>query len=142
MLDQVHFKKIYNDWIRPTLVIFLTFFEKKYNNWIKSKLSKSKFKWTGLFRSVYVITAFLFRKNFESTGWFLNFLSLKISLFFFRKTITYRTDVQRSTATKWLNAKRGYKKSVIKEANIRIIKLGIIFVGLPSPILNRMQVSY
>ena len=48
VLDQVHFKKIYNDWIRLTLVIFLTFFEKNHNNWIKCKLPKSKFKWTGL----------------------------------------------------------------------------------------------
>ena len=47
-LDQVHFKKIYNDWIRPPLVIFLSFFEKTYNNWIKGKLPKSRFKWTGL----------------------------------------------------------------------------------------------
>ena len=53
VLDQVHFKKIYNDWIRPTLVIFLTFFEKKYNNWIKCKLSKSRIKWTGLLSPVH-----------------------------------------------------------------------------------------
>ena len=33
---------------QPTLVIFLTFFEKKYKDWIKSKLFKSRFKWTGL----------------------------------------------------------------------------------------------
>ena len=39
--DQVHFKKIYNDWIRQTLVIFLSFFEKNYNNWIKCKLPDS-----------------------------------------------------------------------------------------------------
>ena len=48
VLDQVHFKKNYNDWIRPPLVIFLSFFEKKYNYWIKCKLSKSQTKWTGL----------------------------------------------------------------------------------------------
>ena len=48
VLDQVHFKKIYKYWIRPPLVIFLSFFEKDYNYWIKSKLPKSSFKWTGL----------------------------------------------------------------------------------------------
>ena len=58
------------------------------------------------------------------------------TIHFFRKTITYLFDMQKSTATEWLNAKRGYKKSVIKEANIRILKLEIIFVGLPSPILE------
>ena len=65
-----------------------------------------------------------------------DFLSLRIALFKETKTITNLTGVQRSTATKWLNAKRGYKKSVIKEANIRILKLEIIFVGLPSTILE------
>jgi hypothetical protein len=49
VLDQVHFKKVYNDWIRPTLLIFLTFFEKNYNNWIKCKLPKSRTKWTDLY---------------------------------------------------------------------------------------------
>ena len=44
---------------------------------------------------------------------------------------TYVTDVQRSTATKWLSVKGGYKKSVIKEANIRVLKLEITFAGLP-----------
>ena len=48
VLDQVHFKNVYNDWIRPTLVIFLTFFEKNYKDWIKCKLPKSRTKWTGL----------------------------------------------------------------------------------------------
>ena len=51
-LDQVHFKKNYNDWIRPPLVIFLWFFQKNYNDWIKVKLSKCQTKWTGL-RSVF-----------------------------------------------------------------------------------------
>ena len=67
-----------------------------------------------------------------------DFLSHRISLFKETKTITNLTGVQRSTATKWLNAKRGYKKSVIKEANIRILKLEIIFVSLTSPILEIM----
>ena len=45
-------KKNYNDWIRPTLVIFLSFFEKNYNYWIKCKLSKPRFNRTGL---VYIV---------------------------------------------------------------------------------------
>ena len=40
--------KFFWNGLDPTLVIFLTFFEKNYNDWIKGKLSKSKFKWTGL----------------------------------------------------------------------------------------------
>ena len=43
--------KFFWNGLDPTLVIFLTFFEKNYNDWIKSKLSKSKFKWTGLLLS-------------------------------------------------------------------------------------------
>ena len=44
VLDQVHFKKIYNDWISQHLYFFCIF-EKNYNDWIKSF---SKSKWTGL----------------------------------------------------------------------------------------------
>ena len=43
-MDQVHFKKIYNDWISQHLYFFCIF-EKNYNDWIKSF---SKSKWTGL----------------------------------------------------------------------------------------------
>jgi hypothetical protein len=45
----IKFSWIGVDWIRLTLVIFLTFFEKIYNDWIKCKLPKSRFKWTGLY---------------------------------------------------------------------------------------------
>ena len=44
MLDQVHFKKIYNNWISQHLYFFLHFL-KNYKDWIKSF---SKSKWTGL----------------------------------------------------------------------------------------------
>ena len=99
MLDQVHFKKIYNDWIsqhlyffwkwknfhfqkitcmgskhqlNPTLVIFLTFFEKIYKCWIKCKLSKSQIKWTGLMSVKYYIPSKIFwssRLLFRSELW-------------------------------------------------------------------------
>ena len=60
----------------PTLVIFLTFFEKNYNDWIKCKLSKSKFKWTGLvFCTPSVSSSMdlinLFRKDSFQKDWFV-----------------------------------------------------------------------
>ena len=52
VLDQVHFKKIYNDWISQHLYFFFIF-EKNYNDWIKSF---SKSKWTGLLIACTLVT--------------------------------------------------------------------------------------
>ena len=54
-------KKNYNDWIRPQLVIFLSFFEKNYNDWIRGKLPNSRFKWTGLLKMLWQNFVKIFR---------------------------------------------------------------------------------
>ena len=45
---------------------FLTFFEKNYNDWIKCKLSKSKFRWTGLFSFSMMISTYFSTKKISN----------------------------------------------------------------------------
>ena len=50
-INLAYFVNCFSIKLVPTLVIFSAFLKKKYNNKIKCKLSKSRFKWTGLLSS-------------------------------------------------------------------------------------------